>query len=263
MILRIAQHTLTILWYGAVLIVLTIGWTVSEQRYVVPETGIGYWLGIVGGVLMLMLLVYPLRKRRPKWRYIGSVSFWFRLHMVLGIGGPVLVVFHSGYQLGSLNGRVAFFSMIIVALSGVVGRYFYRHIHHGLYGEKIRFDELYKTDDDWADKLPQSNVPITELAVALSAIESKLTIRHTGVNRSFWYYWTMRGQLRRLEKKVEKQISETGIRHLLFDRIADLRSICRFGIHEVLFSYWHILHFPLFIMLIISASIHVIVVHFY
>lgn len=263
MIFRLVQNLLTMLWYSAVCMALIVGWGVREQRYLVAETGIGYWLGIVGGVLMLMLLVYPLRKRKPQWRYLGSVSFWFRFHMVVGIVAPALVIFHSGYQLGSLNGRVAFFSMIIVALSGLVGRYFYRRIHHGLYGKKIRFEELYKSDDDWVEKLPSSDAFITDLAAGLNAIESQITNRHTGVNRSFWYYRSRRRELKRLQKKVNKHISTPDIRRIISERITGLCSICRLGIHEVLFSYWHILHFPLFIMLIISALIHVVVVHFY
>jgi len=263
MIVRLAQNFLTMLWYGAVVFVLAVGWMVREQHYLVAETGIGYWLGIIGGLLMLMLLIYPLRKRKPQWRYIGSVKFWFRFHMVMGIGAPVLVIYHSGYQLGSLNGRVAFFSMIIVALSGLVGRYFYRSVHHGLHGEKIRFEEFYKADDDWVEKLPKSDASITDLAAGLSVIEAQITNSHTGVNRSYWYYRSMRGQLKRLQKKVDKQISAPNIRQLMSARIKSLRSICRLGINEVLFSYWHILHFPLFLMLIISALIHVFVVHFY
>ncbi len=251
------------LWYSAVCIALIIGWSVREQRYLVAETGIGYWLGIVGGVFMLMLLIYPLRKRKPRWRYLGSVPFWFRLHMVLGVGGPVLVIFHSGYQLGSLNGRVAFFSMIIVALSGLVGRYLYRSIHHGLYGKKYRFEELYKADENWMENLPDTDASAVELAAEVSEIESQITNRHTGINRSYWYYRSMRSKLRRLQKKVKKQVLTPETRQMMMKRIMGLQSICRFGIHEILFSYWHILHLPLFIMLIISASIHVVVVHFY
>jgi hypothetical protein len=263
MIIRLAQNCLNMLWYGAVVFVLAIGWMVREQRYLVAESGIGYWLGIIGGLLMVMLLIYPLRKRKPQWRYIGSVKFWFRFHMVMGIGAPVLIIYHSGYQLGSLNGRVAFFSMIIVALSGLVGRYFYRRVHHGLHGEKIRFEELYKTDDDWLEKLPKPNASIADLAARLRAIEVKITNTHIGVDHSCWYYFSLSGQLKRLQKRVSKQISTSSIRQLMLARIKSLRSICRLEINETMFSYWHILHFPLFLMLIVSALIHVFVVHFY
>ncbi|MCP4432635.1 MAG: transcriptional regulator [Gammaproteobacteria bacterium] len=263
MIIKVAQNILTASWYGALGLALLFGWAVREQRYLVAETGIGYWFGIVGGSMMLMLLIYPLRKRRPGWHFLGSIKFWFRLHMMFGVIGPTLVIFHSGFKLGSLNGRVAFFSMIIVALSGLVGRYLYRSIHHGLYGKKIRFEELYKADEDWVEKLPDADASAAELAAGVSEIESQITDRHTGINRSYRYYRSMRSNLKQLQKKVKNQVLTPETRQMMLKRIMGLQSICRFGIHEILFSYWHILHLPLFIMLIISASIHVVVVHFY
>jgi len=45
--------------------------------------GVGprYWLGVAGGTGMLMLFLYPLRKRWRAMREIGSTRFWFALHM--------------------------------------------------------------------------------------------------------------------------------------------------------------------------------------
>jgi hypothetical protein len=183
--------------------------------------------------------------------------------MLLGIIGPALIVFHSGYRLGSLNGRIAFFSMVIVALSGLIGRYLYRRIHHGLYGEKIKFEELHQIDASWVEKLPQADKGVSELASELSEIEAKLTTRHTGINRSYLFYSSMRGQLKRIQKRINRQISNSNVQQFLSVRVSALRSICRLGIHEILFSAWHILHFPLFIMLVISGLTHVVVVHFY
>ena len=263
MIIKIAQNILTASWYVAVSVALLFGWLVREQRYLVAETGIGYWFGIVGGSMMLMLLIYPLRKRRTQWHFLGTIKFWFRLHMILGVIGPVLVIFHSGYQLGSLNGRVAFFSMILVALSGLVGRYLYRRIHHGLYGEKIRFDELYRTNENWMENIPENSQSITELAENLKEMESQLTAQHTGENRSYWLYRSMSSKLKTFQRQVDAQVSDSNIRQLMTQRIGILRSICRFGRGEVLFSFWHVLHFPLFIMLVFAGITHVVVVHFY
>ena len=260
---NIALNLVTLLWYSAVSIVIVLGWMVSDQRYVVAETGIGYWFGIIGGLMMLLLLVYPLRKRRPQWRYVGSVKFWFRLHMLFGIGGPLLIIFHSGYRLGSLNSRVAFFSMLIVAISGLVGRYLYRGIHHGLYGEKIRFEELYHGHENDAMNLTQPDQGYAEISQTLSGLEEKLVNPHTGINRSYWFYRGMRGQVDRLKKQVNNELEDSQQRRLILSRLDDLRSICSFGINEILFSFWHVLHFPLFIMLVLSGFIHVVVVHFY
>lgn len=122
--------------------VLYLAWSHRNDGYLTPESGIGYALGIVGASVMLALLLYPLRKRVRAMRAWGSVAAWFRLHMVLGIVGPVLVIIHSNFEIQSLNAAVALYSMLIVSASGIVGRYIYGRIHRGLYGGKLEAKEL-------------------------------------------------------------------------------------------------------------------------
>ncbi|MCP4077268.1 MAG: transcriptional regulator [Gammaproteobacteria bacterium] len=239
------------------------GWVVADQRYLVAESGIGYWLGILGGLMMLLLLVYPVRKRKPRWKYAGSIKFWFRFHMFLGIAGPVLIILHSGYRLGSLNGSVAFFSMLIVASSGLIGRYLYRRIHHGLYGEKIQFEELYHQNEDWQQMVASLTEIHPEITDELSLLEQKLVNRHTGMNRSLWFFMSMNWKLNKLRRRTRKLLKKFDDSKKLVGRLLKLKSICKLGINEILFSYWHILHLPLFIMLVISGFTHVVVVHFY
>lgn len=263
MILAFAQNTLSVLWYTGITLSLYAGWMVRDQRYLIAESGLGYWLGIVGGLMMLLLLVYPLRKRKTHWRFIGSVKFWFRFHMILGVLGPVLIIYHSGYRLGSLNSRVAFVSMLIVAASGLVGRYLYRRIHHGLYGKKVSFQELYHRDDDWEQQLTQAGRKVQDVIEELQNVEQLLLSRHSYVNRSLWYYLSLRWKINRMRRALEKGLNRREDDQRILDRLSSLRAICKLGINEVLFSYWHVLHFPLFIMLVISGITHVVVVHFY
>lgn len=263
MVLRYALNTITLLWYLAIMAIIYVGWIASEQRYLVAESGIGYWLGIIGGSMMLLLLVYPVRKRKPRWKYSGSVKFWFQLHMFLGIVGPVLIILHSGYRLGSLNGSVAFFSMLIVAGSGLIGRYLYRRIHHGLYGEKIRFEELYIQDEQGQKQLDFLAKKFPEIIGEIQQSEQKLINRHTGINRSLWFYLSMSWKLNGLRRKAAKTFGNSEGAKKLAERLSNLKSICKLGVNEILFSYWHILHLPLFIMLVFSGITHVVVVHFY
>ena len=79
------------------------GWLLREAELITPEDGIGYWLGIVGGSMMLALLLYPLRKRIRILHRLGATRHWFRMHMILGLVGPVLVMYHCNFQLGSFN----------------------------------------------------------------------------------------------------------------------------------------------------------------
>ncbi|MBK9655894.1 MAG: hypothetical protein IPO66_10680 [Rhodanobacteraceae bacterium] len=87
------------------------------------DSDFAYWLGVVGGSAMLTLLLYPLRKRLDRYLSFGRLRYWFSGHMVLGIAGPVLILLHCKLSLGSLNAKVAFWSMVVVAASGIVGRF--------------------------------------------------------------------------------------------------------------------------------------------
>lgn len=261
--LKYSLKTLTFLWYASISAIIVLGWTQREQRYLVAESGIGYWFGILGGILMLILLLYPLRKRISHWKYVGSVKAWFRLHMFFGIMGPVLIIFHSGFRLGSLNGQVAFFSMLLVAISGLIGRYFYQRIHHGLYGEKIGFMELYQADENWEAKLSKGSELEPEILEELHTIEHSLANQHTGMNRSFWFYLKTQSRVNHLRKLIRKKMKPSKNRKQLFIRISSLRKITKLGQNEILFSYWHVFHFPFFIILIFASIFHVIVVHFY
>lgn len=122
--------------------ILYLGWTHRNDGTINPEHGLGYYLGIVGGSLMLTLLLYPLRKRVKWMRSWGTVAGWFRLHMILGIVGPALVMLHSNFEIKSLNASVALYCMLLVSASGIIGRYIYSRIHRGLYGGKVEAREL-------------------------------------------------------------------------------------------------------------------------
>jgi hypothetical protein len=39
--------------------------------------------------------------------------------------------------------------------------------------------------------------------------------------------------------------------------------VAHFTLYERMFSFWHVLHFPLFLMMVISALVHVLAVHMY
>ena len=255
--------TTTLAWYFSVLLLLAAGWASRDRQYLVAESGIGYWFGIIGASMMLLLLVYPLRKRFQRWSAIGSVKSWFRIHMFLGLAGPLMIVFHSGFRLGSFNSSVAFFSMLIVASSGLVGRSLYQRIHHGLYGRKRRFEEFYSDNELPRVLLDRSGDIDSAVVDELEEIESRLTGQRTGVNRSLRFYLGSKSQIGKLYRKVEKSKLGLPEKKQVCTRLRDLRSICRLGINEILFSYWHVLHLPLFIMLILSGFIHVFVVHFY
>jgi hypothetical protein len=261
--LKTTLNSLTFIWYIFITILIILGWNQRDQRYLVAESGIGYWFGILGGLLMLILLIYPLRKRISHWRFIGSIKLWFRLHMFFGIMGPVLIIFHSGFRLASLNGKVAFSCMLLVAFSGLIGRYFYRRIHHGLYGKKVSFKELYHIDEDWEKKFTDLNELEPKYIGKLYAIEQSLVNKHSAINRSLWFFITTKSKLNRLRREIRKNMPASKNRKEILTRLSSLKKIPNLGVNEILFSYWHIFHFPFFLLMIMSGIFHVFVVHFY
>ena len=118
------------------------GYRFPTEQYLTPQSGAGYAFGILGGSAMLLLLVYPLRKRMRWLAFMGTTKRWFQAHMALGVVGPVLVLFHANFSLGATNSNVALACMLIVSGSGLFGRYFYTRIHHGLHGRKANLAEL-------------------------------------------------------------------------------------------------------------------------
>ena len=98
-----------------------------------PGSDLGYSIGLAGGIALLGLFLYPLRKRWRRAQAWGASRGWFAAHMMLGIAAPLLVVLHSRLQFGSLNATIAFSCMALVAGSGVMGRFLYARIHAGLF----------------------------------------------------------------------------------------------------------------------------------
>lgn len=272
--------TLVLLSYIFVLLLLYAGWQSRSERPLTPESGLGYALGIIGGSMMLVLLLYPLRKRLRFMRQLGAVRHWFRVHMLFGVLGPVCILFHSGFHLGSLNSNVALSCMLLVAISGLIGRYFYSKLHHGLYGNRATLQEL-KSD---ASRIKEALAPRLQFAPRildrLESFEHHIAAPPpsiaSGTKRCFtialntwWTYFSLRRALSAglrhgttLDLRARRRLR----RYLIWyigAHLASVRKVAEFHLYERLFALWHILHFPLFLILIVSGFVHVFAVHMY
>lgn len=269
--------------YALISVFLVAGWLLKDLNLITPEQGTGYWLGIIGGSLMLSLLLYPLRKKVRFLHRLGSTRRWFRMHMILGLLGPLLVLYHCNFQLGSFNSRVALYCMLLVAISGIVGRHFYAAIHRGLYGRKLTLGELQKelatsaeNSHGLASLMPKLVARLDRLCEHLQG--DKVT-NSLGIRRSIKWLaihpfirlslrWTARRELRLAAVRFEvvardqKRLNRTTSRFIrnhtkLMTRVAKLT------VYERLFGIWHLLHLPIFFVMVLSALVHVLAVHMY
>lgn len=268
--------TPTALFVVASVIVLYLGWRVIPlPRYITPERGTGYALGIVGGGLMLLLLVYPARKRVRWLGFMGSVKAWFRLHMVMGIVGPILVLYHANFSLGATNSNVALVCMLIVAGSGLVGRYLYTKIHEGLYGHQTNLAELQQR----AARLRQVSLSVPFLGELLEQldVEEQRLLNAAGGQLvllrplyaswgSFAARWRLRRGVRRATRTADRR-SRKRLRSIargyILTRMTATRRVADYQAYVSLFSWWHVLHLPLFFLLLIAGIVHVVAVHVY
>lgn len=94
----------------------------------------GILYGIAGAAMMILMLAYSLRKRIPWMRRWGAVGVWLDIHIYLGIFGPLLAILHTSFKVSGIV-ALSFWSMIIVALSGFVGRFLHLRLPERAAGE--------------------------------------------------------------------------------------------------------------------------------
>jgi hypothetical protein len=264
-------------------LVIYLGWRLPTERYITPERGFGYLLGIVGGCMMVLLLLYSARKRIRWLKFMGSLSKWFEVHMAFGILGPICILFHSNFSLGATNSNVALFCMLTVAASGLVGRYLYSHIHYGLYGRKMSLGELQQS----AERLRSLQGTIAflpELVNRLERQEARLLASGTrtpvlglakpmivAIN-ALLARWQLRRYVTRALRAAARQsplVAEQRkrLRHAartyIRTRLVATRRAAEFEAYERLFSLWHVLHMPIMFVMFMAAIAHIVAVHVY
>jgi Fe-S-cluster-containing hydrogenase component 2 len=101
-----------------------------------PGCDLAVWFGYAGTALMVIALLYPLWKRSKIMQRLGSSQAWFDWHLMGGVVGPLFIILHSAIKLDNWV-SFAFWSMILVVVSGVVGRYLYTQVPDLLHGKEL------------------------------------------------------------------------------------------------------------------------------
>jgi hypothetical protein len=230
-----------------------------------PGGDIGHGLGIIGSSMMMIMLLYSVRKRKTIFNNLGSISHWLDVHIYFGIFGPLFIILHSSLKVGGLV-AISFYSMLAVALSGILGRYLYMQIPRNIRGHELslkesellnnQLTEQLKTKYDYTDEMINS----IEKHTAVERLKSKsvtvffLTLFWQDVQRFF--------QFRRMKKQFSQE------HHLSTKELKMLMSITRqkttlvrrlFVLDRVhhLFHYWHVIHKPFAIIMIVIMFVHI------
>lgn len=229
-----------------------------------PGGSLGHLLGMLGSALLVVMMLYSLRKRAASLRRAGSLAGWLDFHIYCGIVGPLLVVLHSSFKVQGLV-ALSFWSMIAVALSGFVGRYLYAQIPRRQNGVAMSAQEVQARQDELvrhlradhhlaedqidslagvADRGAGSARSLAGLLLAMPFAEIALRLR----------LWRFRRRYRHLPGDLYADLSRTLVQHALLRRRLRLWQ----ATHR-LFQYWHVVHKPFAIVMYLFMVVHIAV----
>ena len=265
---------------AAVVISLALmAWIVRRDALYTPASDFGYWLGVSGGSLMVVLLIYPLRKRFRALAVLGPLKHWFRFHLFAGIAGPVIVLFHSTFRVGSFNAAIALACMLLVVASGIVGRVIYRKIHHGLYGSRATAADFHRALEQQVTALQETLSRLPAIKRELGHFAALVSVQPQGRWRRAIHFASLGWQRHMVGRRVHKAIAGCDLKvgagdtatnvHLqtlartMDDALKAMQRTAQFSTYEKLFSLWHVVHIPFLCMLVVTAIVHVVAVHAY
>jgi hypothetical protein len=240
-----------------------------------PSGPIGIKLGMLGVFMFFLIYLYPLRK---KWGWLsrqGNSRHWLDFHVVLGTTAPLIIAFHSTFKFGNIAG-MAFWSMLMVTLSGFVGRYLYSQIPRGLSAAELTKKELEEKEKAMQRDLEEQkktfgfcvdalyHLPTPQRVASSSALEALLSMFMIDFKRPFqaslvrlqtagfgpWVF-SFCGLRPTNDVKLERAIRVASTQAVLSKRILYLSRT------QQVFGLWHVVHRPFSYAFAILALIHI------
>jgi len=233
-------------------------------------------LGMFGVLLFLFIYLYPIRK---KWAWLGrqgNSKRWLDIHVLLGLVTPVFITFHSAFKFNGIAG-VAYWIMIVVLLSGVVGRYIYAQIPRNLNSAELSLREAQEQSLRLTTQLKNTGIlssrdidgllhlPDFKEVASASVIGAlcRMLLFDLGFPLRVWRlrqkmlwserrWWSLVGLGRGQNAVLERAISMAREQTLLAKKILFLSKS-----HRML-HLWHIIHRPFSYSFAVLALIHVV-----
>ncbi len=268
---------LAVLWTGALLLVAALLWhgagyyttpLLLRPRHpaywqLKPGGPVGHGVGVAGTTMMLLLLLYSARKRCRFMCGWGALSRWLDIHIWMGVVGPLLVIVHTSFRVRGLV-ALSFWSMIAVALSGVLGRYLYLQIPRTRAGDAMTLEQIEARDRELS-RAVATRFNVSE--EVLGRLEQLTTPRE---RRGRSLVGSVTGALVddvALPFRVRRALRDVALprdvsaelRRCLRSKARLARRIQLLGQMQRLFHYWHVVHKPFAVIMYLFMFVHVIV----
>jgi hypothetical protein len=266
----VALSTLAIIGLSVAILVGLDGWEyygapLSERSFLVanrwlrPSAPVGHALGIGGFLMMLVPVIYSIRKKVKRFRDFGRIQTWLEVHIFSGIVGPAMVTFHTSFKFNGIV-SVAYWSMVAVVLSGFVGRYLYVRIPKTIRGQELTQAELDQRARELSERLAEAALPAPTLA-AIEGFEQRV---QPSPRPSYLSLFVGERRMQRELKQLRRggadraQLHDAAIQ-LIAERATLRRRIAYLKKTKVLFDAWHVFHMPLVYVMFVIVAAHVAV----
>lgn len=232
-----------------------------------PSGNLGHGFGIIGTLMMIVgVSVYMIRKRVKLFFNLGYLKYWLEFHIFLCTVGPMLVLYHTAFKFGGIV-SISFWSMVLVVLSGFVGKFFYGQIPRTIYGQELGITAMNELRENLSHKVSRAINFNKETLNDFNRITSTDRYREFSFTKALSSipkdFFGTKKILRKIKKDlktaslpkiVRKDIIRTAKNEIVLTRrIGLLRTF-----HKLL-GYWHIAHLPFAIIMFVIMLVHVAV----
>jgi sulfur relay (sulfurtransferase) DsrC/TusE family protein len=202
------------------------------------------------------------RKRYRIFSRLGILKHWLEFHIFLCTLGPILILFHTAFKFGGLV-AISFWSMVAVFVSGIIGRFIYIQIPRTIEGQELSLNDLRELKSNTAEILKSSyNLDEESYGIIAESVKKKVELYHrNALVRFFRKYFDDRRTIMMVKKTLKKhKMHKKDMRHILTLVNNDVklnRKIERLDTMQNLFKYWHVIHSPFALVMMIIMVIHI------
>lgn len=231
-----------------------------QHEWFKPSGAFGHGLGIAGTLMILFgVTIYILRKRYNLLTRLIRLKYLLEFHIFLCTLGPILILFHTAFKFGGIV-SIAFWSMVAVVISGVIGRFVYIQIPRTIEGRELTLNEVKNMKQSLSDTLQKSIGMDDELrGMILSFTGSHDSDASKQSKASAHKPMKMSTIKRILKKKKIVRPQRNMVIRLIREEVSLAGKIRRLQRMQQLFKYWHVAHLPFAIIMLVIAIVHVAV----
>ena len=207
-----------------------------------------------------------IRKRYRRFFNIGYLKHWLEFHIFLCSVGPVLVLYHTAFKFGGIV-SISFWSMVLVVLSGVVGRFIYLQIPRSIQGQELSINELNSMKEELALRIRNVLSEDSSTLSEFEKISSTDRYKKFGLTTALGFYIQDYFKTKHLLRLFKKRMTLLGLNKSEKDELVNAakseilmaRRIAFLRTSQKLFHWWHLFHLPFAISMFVIMVVHVIV----